>query len=672
MKDEDRESDKSSTSTRSRVGRTLAWLPWQLAFIAVVFIFVPHDAVERAWPAAVDPDSLRVAKIAFSLILAAFAAVWFVLRAAPPAAATQTGPSFPVLETAEHYVPWFIAVRWRAVVAGLLACLAATANEVLPGDVCLLLLLTLAGLAGCNAGFAILARNPAWRPSLLWMQVYADLVALTIVLHFSGGIENPLSLSILIHVVLAGILLSRWQCYGVAAAASVMFMLMAWGEWSGLLHHYFVPTFPHGDAGWKDDAAQNTLYVAGATSLQSALFFFVAYIVTTLVARTRSQEHRLRALAEAAYSERRLLEQALQTTHTAVRVVGPQLRPRWMNERWREWFGSGHARDTILSRDSTRLGSMFTTPVGPSDDGLRVAELALPAAPDGAAELSQGDRQERIFRVTTAPLIDENGHVEEVAELAQEITAERRAEAQMLRAAKMAAVGELAGRVAHEVNNPIAIISAKARLLLGDHRDGMSSKTIQEIGKIVELADRVARIAQGLLSYGRPSVARRMPLDIRAPIRNALSMVEQRAQSSGVRIEDRLGSSVLHVNANSSEIEQVFLNLFLNALDAMPDGGELSVATAANERRDSKPEIGVVVADTGTGIPEAILGEIFEPFFTTKEQRRGTGLGLAICLGIIRNHGGTIDVDSEAGKGTRFTLRLPAMVVEKEAEATCD
>ncbi|MBI4516498.1 MAG: hypothetical protein HY699_11870 [Deltaproteobacteria bacterium] len=583
---------------------------------------------------------------------------------------------------------WFISTRWAAVAVGTIVSLVAGAYGVLPPDVLARLLITIAGSAGLNIGFAIMAGHEACKPYLLALQMYADLAILTILLHLTGGVENPLCLSLLIHVALGGILLSRRQCYLVATAASVMFMLMAWGEWSDLLHHYFVPALPHGEPGWKADAAQNTFYVAGLTSLQTALFFFVAYIVTTLVERARFQERRLEALAAQARAERRLLEQALQTTGTALRVSGSNLRSRWMNGRWQEWFGTGDSGGLPLDRGSDRLRSGLATAGGMpvaaeisqaiecrsvAPDGIRVTEVVLPSGKAAPGNARSG-RHDRVFRVTIAPLTSGDGPAGEFVELAQEITEQKQAEAQMMRAAKLAAVGELAGHVAHEVNNPIAIISAKGRLLLQDHRDEMSAKTAAEVNKIVEFADRVARIAQGLLSYCRPSAAVRTPISIHAPIRKALSMIEERATSGGVRIDERFGQARPTILANSSEMEEIFLNLFLNALDAMPAGGVLTIATAGPDDHRGEPaapatlapdgaaapSVSVVIEDTGHGIAEEVRNEIFEPFFTTKEAGRGTGLGLAICLGIVRNHGGTIAVDSEVGRGTRFTVKLPA------------
>jgi signal transduction histidine kinase len=124
------------------------------------------------------------------------------------------------------------------------------------------------------------------------------------------------------------------------------------------------------------------------------------------------------------------------------------------------------------------------------------------------------------------------------------------------------------------------------------------------------------------------------------------------------------------VRANASELEQVFLNLFLNALDAMPEGGRLAVSTLGEGMRlaDGRPCLAVIVEDTGNGIPPEIRERIFEPFFTTKEEGRGTGLGLSICLGLVRNHGGEIEADSTPGKGARFTVKLPLATREEDGD----
>ena len=287
-----------------------------------------------------------------------------------------------------------------------------------------------------------------------------------------------------------------------------------------------------------------------------------------------------------------------------------------------------------------------------------MTELARPTTP--AKEGEAGDPSQ-TFQLTAAPLPDRDGNITLVVEMAQDITHQKQAQAQMLRAGKLAAVGELAGQVAHEVNNPIAIISAKARLLLSDTSQPIPQKVRQELEKMIALSDRVAKIAQGLLSYCRPSVASRAQMDLRDPIRQALTLVVQSAATRGIEIQDKLPSTPLRVNANTDEMQQVFLNLLLNALDAMPRGGRLTV-TASHEAgtlSDGRPCLLASVMDDGVGIEAAVCERVFEPFFTTKGPGKGTGLGLSICQGLIRSHGGEIELASRSGQGTRVSIRLP-------------
>ena len=154
-----------------------------------------------------------------------------------------------------------------------------------------------------------------------------------------------------------------------------------------------------------------------------------------------------------------------------------------------------------------------------------------------------------------------------------------------------------------------------------------------------------------------------MRLDPSLPLRRALALVEDQARRQGVRVVDHIGPGLPTVDASAPELEQVFLNLFLNALDVMPEGGILAVTAGPGSARlaDGTPAAQVVVADTGPGIPEDVREHVFDPFFTTKEEGRGSGLGLAVCQGIVRNHRGEIEVESTQGHGARFAVRLPLL-----------
>ena len=147
-------------------------------------------------------------------------------------------------------------------------------------------------------------------------------------------------------------------------------------------------------------------------------------------------------------------------------------------------------------------------------------------------------------------------------------------------------------------------------------------------------------------------------------------MLEQRAKCASVRIEDQLPDRLPSVKANANEMEQIFLNLFLNALDAMPKGGWLTVSALPDQIRlaNGRDALAILVEDTGDGIPDSIRDRIFEPFFTTKQEGKGTGLGLSICSGLVRSHGGEIEVESRVWQGTRVTVKLPIDVPSETRE----
>ena len=332
-------------------------------------------------------------------------------------------------------------------------------------------------------------------------------------------------------------------------------------------------------------------------------------------------------------------------------MVDGALRPILSNEQWRRWFPPhGEAEERLADwTASGRSASRLTL----ADSVIRRTEVSLP--PSHPREMG------RTFLVTTAPLHDREGRTDRAVELVRDVTEEKQTQARMLAACKLAAVGEVAGKLAHEINNPIAIVTAKARILLSDRRAEMSDKVSRELERLVELADRVAGIARGLLAYGRPSAAPRSTVDARVPVRRALALVQEAADRQGVRLADQLGERPLLVEASATEMEQVFLNLFLNALEAMPGGGILAVSEDRAALSEGRPAVAVVVSDTGPAIPEDLRERVFEPFFTTREEGRGNGLGLSVCQGIVRAHGGEIEVGRGSGGGARLVVRVPAL-----------
>jgi signal transduction histidine kinase len=629
------------------------------ALVLIGVFFGAYEVVERGWLADSDPDLLRVLHllrgVSAALITGALV-TWLILRDLPPLLGEPPAeiPDERVPHAGPrrlHHARWFIRMRWIAlVVATLLIVAAVLLAELLPPELAIPLLGLVGFLAVLNLGYARWLRRGHASDRFLAVQAYVDLVVLTLLLHFSGGVENPLTPLMLLHVIIAGVVLGRGEAFRIAAFGSVLFALLAVAEWSGAVSHYTLSIYPHlPGAGGTFHAAHHTGWVASLVVLQALILALVAHFTTTLAERVRSDERRLEAFADQAVSQAQLLERALDSTETALCVCGCEGAPIWSNSRWRTWL-----------EDAPELGEMICLPAAPSpgatEGPLRFRELAVGgrAGPGGSSEGT------RVFRLATARLMDRGGNAAHVATLAHEVTAQKLADARMVRAERLAAVGELAGQVAHEVNNPIAIINAKARLLLRDGRQALPAHAAGELAKIVELSDRVARIAQGLLSYCRPSPGVRTPLEVREPVRRALSFVEGRAREAGVEVTDALPDRLPPVLANQGELEQVFLNLFLNALDAMPAGGRLGVSATTWAGASGAISVIVDVTDTGPGIPPEVRDRLFEPFLTTKPDGAGTGLGLSICLGLVHSHGGEISVDSGPGRPTRFRVRLPA------------
>lgn len=232
-----------------------------------------------------------------------------------------------------------------------------------------------------------------------------------------------------------------------------------------------------------------------------------------------------------------------------------------------------------------------------------------------------------------------------------DITARKRLEAQLVRTERLAELGTLASGMAHEIGTPMNVILGRAEYLLDRTKEEPTRKGLQTI---VSQVERITRVMNQLLAFARRRPIERAPLDLRDSVRDSLEMFEERLARSQIVLELVLPESCPLVEADGDQISQVLINLVMNAIHAMPEGGRLCVAV--------KPQAGAVwvtVSDTGHGIAPEVLGRIFEPFFTTKEFGKGTGLGLTVVKGILEEHGGTIQVASEVEKGTTVTVMLP-------------
>jgi two-component system, cell cycle sensor histidine kinase and response regulator CckA len=362
---------------------------------------------------------------------------------------------------------------------------------------------------------------------------------------------------------------------------------------------------------------------------------------------------RRRAEAERRASEERL-QAIIDNSPALIMVKDLQHRYVLVNRRWEDLFGV--RADQAIGRTSEEVLPASRRPDHREIDD-RVAESGEPY--EAMAVIPEPDGQdERTFLMVKFPLRDVDGDVSAVVTIATDITERRRSaeeraelEHRLAQAQRLESIGQLAGGVAHDFNNLLSVILTcvgfAQRALPADHpvRDDVA-----EIGRA---ADRAAALTRQLLMFSRREVVKPEVLDVGALVRD-LERLLDRTLSERIALRITVGPGLVPVLADRAQLEQVLVNLAVNARDAMPDGGTLAIAVGG-----VAGGVRITVVDDGVGMPEEVRERAFEPFFTTKDPGQGTGLGLATVHGIVTDSGGTVDIDSAPGRGTVVTIFLP-------------
>jgi two-component system NtrC family sensor kinase len=263
------------------------------------------------------------------------------------------------------------------------------------------------------------------------------------------------------------------------------------------------------------------------------------------------------------------------------------------------------------------------------------------------------DGEPQEWAVSAYPIFDETDQVVQAILFEQDVTDKKRMEMILAQSEKLAAVGQLAAGIAHEINNPLTVILANAQLLQRDLADDNEAQ--ESVDLILRASSRAQHAVRNLLNFARKEQIEFIPIDINTTIRNSLDMVKHELISRGAELLFEPEEELPPIKASADHLQGVWLNIILNALDATEAGkGRIRVMT-----HNQGNEVRVIITDNGHGIPPENLKRIFEPFYTTKDPGRGTGLGLSVCHRIIKQHGGRILVDSKMGQGTTFLIIFP-------------
>jgi signal transduction histidine kinase len=349
------------------------------------------------------------------------------------------------------------------------------------------------------------------------------------------------------------------------------------------------------------------------------------------------------------------LEDNIESWNTQMERLTGIPREKAMGRRLAALFPDKLAQQFERAREEQGVHHIYKFPLRPGDvpggeGGPSNGKGVLEMPPAGREQESA----ETLLNIAIAPLVSRDGKRIGRLIIFDDVTAREELERRLVQADKLSSVGLLAAGVAHEVNTPLAVISTYAQMLAkqveGDERKSAL------LDKIATQTFRASEIVNSLLNFSRTSPRKFDDVDLGKVIRETLTLVEHQLEKSAIRVRLDLQEPMPPIRGNAGQLQQVFLNLFLNARDAMQQGGTLEVRAW-----EGGGGVQVEVSDTGLGIAPEHLNRIYDPFFTTKAARKGTGLGLSITYGIVRDHGGVIEVESRPSQGTRFRLEFPAM-----------
>lgn len=480
-------------------------------------------------------------------------------------------------------------------------------------------------------------------------QTVLDVLSLTLTLFLTGGFENPFFTLYFFQVIIAWILLPPRQGIAIIALILACFALQG-----------LAPRVVGVDMYLSEDGllymGRLPFHVVGAPFSFFATSLVTAYSISVIMRDLRQRERELQDARRRAEMELAKLDDILHRLDAGMLAMNRLGRVEWVNERVRLWFGAEGADEEI---------------------GCYRAALAARAGLEGLRRIKASENEPppffrlrlptrglgvRDFEIVVTPITDERGRLAQAVALILDVTDQKKTQERWAQAEKLAAIGQLAAGVAHEINTPLGTI----RILAEDARDivrqeisgvsrGVRDELEEALAVIQEQTERCKRITQGLLNVSRVRERITGPCDPNALMRNAVELTRHKLRD--IQLEEHYAENLPMIHTDSMQVTQALCNLLINASDALEtleETGRIYIETT----RDGDMIL-LRIEDNGAGIPREHMPHIFEPFFTTKPVGKGTGLGLYITYGAIKELGGRLEIESSPGGGASATVWLP-------------
>ena len=398
----------------------------------------------------------------------------------------------------------------------------------------------------------------------------------------------------------------------------------------------------------------------------ASLYFVMVSVVRHISNHQRRLETQLRRFADDLVAEKDKLAGIVSAVGAGLVLVDRDGCILWANQRAQSWFSAG---STLIGSNSHQLLCRKDKRCNhcPFDSS---SPRKLPVHCECRVPGSNGS--ERIFEIITtepSPVAEPDQEPTHFLQLILDVTASREVEAQLLQATKISLMGQMAGGIAHEINNPVGILLTTITHHLANC-SAYPSKLTSDLEMMARQCRRVDHSVRSLLNFARSSKGKRVRLDFKATLEEAVLLTRPRFEQSSIVVETQLDENPCTTIGDPNHMLQVALTLINNGIDAMPDGGHLKLHLRVLDmdpcRGDKTPDLRVTVADSGAGIPVVDIDRIFEPFFTTKEVGSGTGLGLAVAKRIVESAGGTIWAQNGPDGGAMFEICLPSAEIPNE------